>query len=65
MSASRRASATNPEGWPLPLDVEPDLEQLHLWVLDGVCEATDGCPIEPDGICEHGHPAWLLWLGLV
>jgi hypothetical protein len=28
-------------------------------------EALDGCPVEPDGICPHGHPSWLRYLGLI
>ena len=28
-------------------------------------EATDGCRVEPDGICEHGQPSWLLHLGSI
>jgi len=46
-------------------DPEPDLDQLREWVFDSVCEATDGCTVEPDGWCEHGHPSWLLRLGLI
>jgi hypothetical protein len=51
--------------WPEPTDSEPDDDTLEYWVFDGVCEATDGCPIEPDGVCHHGHPSWLLYLGLI
>jgi hypothetical protein len=25
-------------------------------------ETTDGCIAEPDGVCEHGHPSWLVVL---
>lgn len=51
--------------WPEPIEDEPDDELLGLWVVDGIAEATDGCPIEPDGVCEHGYPSWLLYLGLI
>ena len=51
--------------WPEPTDEEPSMEQLQQWMFDGVCEATDGCPIEPDGTCEHGHPSWMLHMGLI
>jgi len=27
--------------------------------------ATDGCTIEPDGVCEHGYPSWLMYLGYI
>ena len=43
----------------------PDNEQLQEWVYDSVCEALDGCTIEPDGVCEHGAPSWLLAMGLI
>jgi len=56
----------NEEKWPEPTEPEPDMDQLQDWVFDSVCEATDGCcPIEPDGMCEHGFPSWLLQLGLI
>jgi hypothetical protein len=34
--------------WPQPTMEEPDWATLEEWMLDSVCEATDGCPIEPD-----------------
>jgi hypothetical protein len=44
----------------------PSLEELHRQLEeDGGCEATDGCWVEPDGICEYGQPSWLLALGLI
>lgn len=51
--------------WPVPTVAEPDEDQLEMWLLDEICEATDGCTVEPDGTCSHGHPSWLLRLGLV
>lgn len=51
--------------YPAPTEPQPDFEQLEEWVFDSVCEATDGCPIEPDGVCEHGHPSWLIVMGLI
>jgi len=51
--------------WPRPTVPKPEWEELEEMVFDGVCEATDGCPIEPDGVCEHGHPSWLLRYGLI
>lgn len=52
--------------WPEPTVDVPDMETIHEWLFaDENCEATDGCPIEPDGICPHGHPSWLLRLGLM
>lgn len=51
--------------WPEPTEPEPGIEQLQFWTMDGVCDATDGCQVEPDGKCPHGYPAWLLYLGFV
>lgn len=43
----------------------PDLETLMEWEAEGGCEATDGCWVEADGTCPHGHRSWLLELGLI
>lgn len=51
--------------YPKPTDPPPDQDQLEEWVMDSVVEATDGCDVEPDGVCPHGHASWLLYLGLI
>ena len=51
--------------WPIPTTDVPDEDQLTEWVLDGICKATDGCAVEPDGVCPHGYPSWLLELDLI
>ena len=52
--------------YPEPVTEEPDMDTIEMWVLDQEdCEATDGCVIEPDGVCEHGYPSWLIQLGLI
>jgi hypothetical protein len=43
----------------------PTFIQLQEWMDEGGCEATDGCWVAPDGICEHGCESWLVVLGLV
>jgi len=45
--------------------IEPTIEELEAWSEEGICEATDGCRVEPDGTCEHGHKSWLLHLGMI
>jgi hypothetical protein len=55
----------NNNRWPEPTVEEPDLETLDEWFMDTVCEATDGCIVEHDGRCPHGHPSWFLRLGLI
>jgi len=51
--------------YPEPTTDEPNIETLKEWVYEGICEATDGCIVEPDGVCEHGYPSWLLYLGMI
>lgn len=49
-------------------DGRPLEELLQAIVLDdenapALCE--DGCEVEPDGHCPHGHPSILLALGMI
>ena len=32
-------------------------------ILPAVC--SEGCEVEPDGVCEHGFPSVLLDLGVI
>lgn len=43
----------------------PSISTLQKWMSEGGCEATDGCWVEPDGTCPHGHQSWLLVLGMI
>ncbi len=43
----------------------PSIDTLKDWDNDAGCEALDGCWVEPDGACEHGHPSWLRALGMI
>lgn len=43
----------------------PTMDELQEWFDDGGCEATDGCWVEPDGVCEHGKSSWLIALGMI
>jgi hypothetical protein len=44
----------------------PDDETVGRWIMEREdCEATDGCRVEPDGMCEHGHRSWLRVLGII
>jgi hypothetical protein len=43
----------------------PDEATLEEWMSDSGCEASDGCWVEPDGSCEHGHSSWLLLMRLI
>jgi len=51
--------------WPEPTTDEPTDDDIEEWIMDSVCEATDGCEVEHDGHCPHGHPSWLIQLGIM
>lgn len=40
-----------------------DLDVLDDSVVPACCE--DGCEVEPDGRCPHGHPSILLAMGVI
>lgn len=47
--------------------IEESLYQDYVFntaVSDGVIECADGCTVELDGVCPHGHKSPLLVLGL-
>ena len=52
---------------PLPRPEPPDISMLMEWEAEGGCEAACpyGCWVEPDGRCPHGHPSWLIVMGLI
>lgn len=43
----------------------PTIKCMERWSNDGVAKATDGCRVEPDGVCEHGHSSWMLVVGVI
>jgi len=51
--------------YPKPTQPLPTDEQLERWCYDSIVESTDGCLVEPDGRCLHGHVSWLIYLGLI
>jgi hypothetical protein len=56
---------TTPQ-YPLPTRKQPSMARLlRLMEAEGLVPATDGCHVEPDGSCPHGHPSWLVRLGLI
>ena len=40
-------------------------EEIADMVMDSVLEAADGCSVEPDGECPHGHRSPLLVMGMI
>ena len=51
--------------YPEPTTDEPDLDEIMEMESEGGCDATDGCYVETDGVCEHGYPSWMLYLGYI
>ncbi len=51
--------------WPKPTVEEPDMDELEECLDEGYGTCTDGCMVEPDGVCEHGHPTWLIKYGMI
>lgn len=50
----------------LPTVKTPAFGTLKKWALsEGFAKATDGCKVEPDGTCCHGHRSWLLVLNIL
>jgi len=43
----------------------PSFATMTRWSDNGIAKATDGCKVEPDGTCSHGHSSWMLVLGLI
>ena len=44
---------------------KPGMSALERWCSDGVAKTPCGCKVEPDGICLHGRPSWLIVLGYI
>ncbi len=64
--ALREAKWRRKNKWPAPTMEPPTMEELmDMEFHYGTSLATDGCVVEPDGICPHGHPSWLLEWGLI
>ena len=51
--------------WNGELHRTPSYEEIRDWVYDSVCDALDGCQVEPDGTCPHGAPSWLRAIGMI
>ena len=42
-----------------------DIEDLYEALSDGAIEAADGCMVEADGVCSHGHQSPMRVLGYI
>jgi hypothetical protein len=52
----------------IPVPSEDEIIQmLQDHVLDNMWsfETSDGCEVEADGKCCHGHPTWILRAGYI
>lgn len=43
----------------------PTIKIVQCWEFDGEMKATDGCPVETDGKCQHGCNSWLIEFGMI
>lgn len=43
----------------------PSERTLENWNSEGFCKTIDGCRVEPDGVCSHDFPSWLMALGYI
>ena len=43
----------------------PGMRSLENMAFNGIARATDGCKVEPDGECYHGHSSWLVVVGVI
>lgn len=56
----------SPKDYPKPTVEVPLPEDVMQDEFDrGAIEATDGCLVEPDGVCPHGHVSWMLYWGII
>ena len=66
-----RSAAAVSRPAPAPTTPRPEAEKLALWtrqVRNGERRfslATDGCRVTWNRRCKHGHPSWLVHLGLL
>ena len=44
---------------------QPSQATMERWMFNGVAKATDGCRVEPDGVCPHGKQSWLIHMGVI
>jgi len=68
---ARRSAAAIARPAPAPTIPQPEAEKLALWARQvkagqrTFSVATDGCRVTWDRRCKHGHPTWLVHLGLL
>lgn len=43
----------------------PSFATFEKWMDNGVAKASDGCKVEPDGKCPHGHNSMLVLMGYI
>lgn len=54
--------------FPKPTVEKPSDEEIEEMVMGLTLAnptATDGCEVEPDGVCPHGHASWPRYLGII
>lgn len=51
------------EGYDCPIQYLEETGIGYDSVVPACCE--DGCEVEPDGTCSHGHPSILIAIGVI
>lgn len=51
--------------YPRPTVKKPSQRELESMILSCISKATDGCEVTPHEVCEHNHPSWLIYLGMI
>jgi hypothetical protein len=46
-------------------DAVADMLEAAVMDTETHFETSDGCAVESDGTCTHGHPTWLVRFGLI
>lgn len=46
-------------------DFEVMEEMIERDLVGEGIDALDGCIVEADGVCPHGFPSWLVYLGAI
>lgn len=69
-AANKFASALNTSNKPTRVTVREALDNAGLELeqcLEGECPAccSDGCLVEPDGVCPDGFPSVLIEMGMI
>ena len=55
----------SPKGTLYTTSALPGIRTLERYSDNGVCPTPCGCRVEPDGVCPHGVPSWMIVAGVI